>query len=133
MVTYLVYKATKGVAKATKEIGKLSMMPRVIIIDHNKLGDDQEHDHYEFILRNNGKDNAFEVQIEIFHKNGSTVPQIIPMIAVNGGDRVTNKSVSKGAISINYKINYRDYADNLYTKEYSYNFKDKCSYRTDKS
>ena len=124
VATFLVYRATKQVATTTKEIGKLAIMPRVTIIGHNKIGTDETHDHYEFSLKNNGKENAFDVQIEILHKGGSTVPKTISVIGAAAADRVIDKSIDKDARSVNYKISYRDIADNPYTREYSYNIKE---------
>ena len=126
--TFLVCRATKKVAEATKEIGKLAIMPHVTVVGHNKIGDDEAHDHYEFSLKNNGKDNAFDIKIEIFHKGGSTVPKTILMIGAAAADRVIDKSIDKDTKLVNYKISYKDVADNTYTKELSYDIQSGTSH-----
>ena len=116
------------IVRATKEIGKLAIMPHVTVVGHNKIGDDEAHDHYEFSLKNNGKDNAFDIKIEIFHKGGSTVPKTILMIGAAAADRVIDKSIDKDTKLVNYKISYKDVADNTYTKELSYDIQSGTSH-----
>ncbi|HSB83300.1 MAG TPA: hypothetical protein VLD64_02275 [Nitrosarchaeum sp.] len=122
--TFLLWRATKQLSVTTKEIGKLTIMPKITIVNHNKVGDDEIHEHFEFSLKNDGVGNAFEIQIETFHKGGSTVHPTIHMIGVNAADRVTDNSVDKSDKTVRYKISYRDIADNSYTRHLLYDLED---------
>ena len=87
-VTVLVWRATSHVAKATEKVAEVSrettkipIMPRISIINHNKLGEDEEYDHYEFILRNDGVGDSFDLKIEHDRKAGSIAFPIIRNLA----------------------------------------------------
>ena len=134
-VTVLVWKATSHVARATekvaevtKETVRLTIMPKISVINHNKIDTDGDHDHYEFILRNDGVGDAFDLEITTLHKDSSDIFPIIRTLAAKGGSRFTNKNVDKDASVVNFRFSYRDYADNPYIKEFSYNIKEKSGY-----
>ncbi len=120
--TFLVWKATKKIVKVTKELAKLPIMPRLLIVAHSKTGQDDRHDHYDFSFKNHGVGDAFDIQIESFHKEGSTVYQMVPVVGINAATRITNNSVDKDAKKVRFKISYCDYADNPYSREFFYEF-----------
>lgn len=120
IATFLVWKATSKVADATKETTKLTIMPRISVINHSKQESDNEHDHYTFIFRNEGVGNAFDVKIEIKHKNGKSVFPVLNTFPVNAGHRVEDNSVDKDANEVEFKISYKDHADNQYLREFTY-------------
>lgn len=117
--TFLVWKATKKMVDATKETMKLTIMPRISIISHNKINSDDKHDHYEFILRNEGVGDAFDVKVQTFHKERNPTFSL-GTVPVQSGARFSNKQVDRDATVIKYKISYSDTADNPYIKEFSY-------------
>jgi hypothetical protein len=122
--TNKVAKATDKVADATASVAKIQIIPKISIISHNKVGSDDEHDHFEFILRNEGVGSAFNLIIEIFDKKGSTVLLPIQTLTVASGHRFTYNNVDKNAQMIRGKMKYTDYANNQYEKEFAYSIKD---------
>jgi hypothetical protein len=120
--TFLVWKATKKMVKVTKEIASLPIMPRLSIVGHNKIGQDDQHDHYQFSFKNLGVGNAFDIQIESFHKEGSRGYPIVSDVGINAATSINNMSVDKNAKKVRFKISYRDYADNLYIRDFFYDF-----------
>jgi len=126
-VTLLVWRATSNVAKATEKVAeatiqmsKTSIRPRPSIIYHKKVGEDDEHHHYQFIIRNQGLGDAFDVRIEIFDKKGSSCPVPIPRLRSNQriGFKATNIERSKNPVKM--KIKYKDLMDYPYSDEFEY-------------
>lgn len=125
LTTFFVYRATKAMAKTAKEVGAYSIRPRISIAGCVKIGNDNDHDFYEFSFLNNGVGNAFDLQITISHKGGSTTFPITRSLGINASPpRATDKSIDKDTTEVKLKISYRDIADNPYTQEFSYNLKE---------
>lgn len=120
IATFLVWRATSKVADVTKETTKLTIMPRISVIGHGKAGSDNDHDHYQFILRNEGVGNAFDVKIEISHNGGKTVFPILKTFPVNAGHHINDNSIDKDAKEAEFKISYKDHADNKYERKFTY-------------
>ena len=121
--TVKVANATEKVAEVTRETTKLGMMPRMSILFHTKLEGDTEHDHYEFTLKNEGVGDCFDLQFEIFNKTGSTVVPTIHSVGINATTRIIDRNVDRGAQTVKIKLNYRDYAENQYSKEILYDLR----------
>ena len=120
--TFLVWKATQKMVNVTKETTKLPIMPRMVIVGHNKIGQDDVHDHYGFSFKNLGVGNAFDIQIESFHKGGSTGFPMVATVGINAATSIIDNNVDKNAKKVRFKVNYYDYADNKYERDFFYDF-----------
>lgn len=127
IVTILVWLATKKVAvatsqvaNATKEMSKTTIKPRPTIIYHKQIGEDQEHHHYQFFVKNFGLGDALNVIIETVDKKGSAIQPTIPRLRSNQiiTFKATNVERSKDPVTI--KIKYNDVMDNPYTEQIDY-------------
>jgi hypothetical protein len=126
-VTVLVWRATVNVANATKQVAvvtketsKITIRPRPTIIHHQKAGEDQEHHHYNFIIKNQGLGDAFDVRIETIDKKGSQLQVPIPRLRREQsiGFKATNIERSKNPVKM--KITYKDVMNNPYSDEFDY-------------
>ncbi len=118
--TMKVAEATKQVAVATKEMTRTTVKPRPTIIHHQKKGEDAEHHHYQFIIKNLGIGDAFDVDIEVLDKSGSSHNPTIPRLKRNQSMAFNANNVHRSKDPITIKISYKDVMDYQYSETIEY-------------
>jgi len=123
--TFLVWRATRGVALATqnvaeateatkqtmKEVGSYSIMPHLSIESIGVKEKEQTYDVFEFKIANDGNGDAFNMRMEISSDEISTT--VIPPFNLPRGNPIFKRhSVKKESKLIHFKIIFEDLAGN---------------------
>ncbi|WP_100182533.1 hypothetical protein [Candidatus Nitrosotenuis aquarius] len=116
-----VVKATEQVSDATKEMSRTMIRPRPTTIHHSKIGEDDEHHHYQFIIKNFGIGDALNVKIEVLDKNGSAHQTPIPRLKKEQGMAFKATNIQKSKDPVTMKISYQDIMGFEYFETIEYN------------
>lgn len=132
VATFLLWKATKKIAKATnatndmaREVGTYSIIPRFELIHHERKQEDGYHQ-YAVKIINNGKDTSYNVKIKTNSNNQSSSTHVSFNLPV-GWKIWIAQSVKPDEKIIHFKIDFEDVAGNHHTRKLDYEItNEKC-------